>query len=273
MADRTALLKSRLQALVPLVWLDQGKQAIAGMEVLSRDAVALAKLYPRDIAIVQTQARIGTRLANAMSWTYDVGKERNAYRSAIPISDHSVAMYKGLVTKYPANRDAKFGLLTAYMTRALIHFDLEDWQKAHLSLAAAEQLAEAMLAKDPDDSDLARRLQTYRGQHAPILIELGRDEEGIAMAKQVLADSEKLLRGEPDNPGYLRDYASARMFVGETLLLARRKAEGCHYYALALEGWREIGRRSAITPLNQSNDVEPIQKAVKTCVAEGHLKG
>ena len=55
-------------------------------------------------------------------------------------------------------------------------------------------------------------------------------------------------------------------------MLAGRKREGCEAYALALVGWREYQKSEKMTALYRSNDVEPIEKVVKTCSAEGLLK-
>lgn len=199
--DRAFALEARLQALKPLVWLDQGERAVAGMQRLSTEAAALAAANPGDLEVRKTEARIVTQLASAMSWTYDLSDQLEEYRRSLPVATRGVLMYRRLAERHPADRSISFGRMTSIFTRALIHYDLEQWNEAHLDLAEAERLAEAMLAKDPDDSDLARRLQTYRSQHAPILIELGRAEEGIAMARRVLADRSALLAREPGRSG------------------------------------------------------------------------
>jgi eukaryotic-like serine/threonine-protein kinase len=270
--DESALIEARIQALVPLPWLEKGKQADVGMAKLEQDAAALAARHPGNLVVLNTQARASAKRAYAMSWTYDAEKERAQYQTAVPVSDTSVAMYEQLLASHPDDRATKLGLLFALLTRGLIHYDLKDWPKANLNLSYAERFAEAMLAKDPDDAEISRRLQTYRSQRAPILIELGRKEEGIALARKTLVERETLSKSEPDNMGYMRDRNSARGFVGETLMLAGRKREGCEAFALALAGWREYLKSGEMTVLYQSNDVQPIEKAVETCLAEGLLK-
>ncbi len=270
--DESALIEAKIQALVPLPWLEKGKQADAGMANLEQDAAALAARHPGNLVVLNTQARTSAKRAYAMSWTYDAEKEPTQYRTAIPVSDTSVVMYEQSLARHPEDRATKLGLLFALLTRGLIHYDLKDWPKANFDLIYAERLAEAMLAKDPDDAEIARRLQTYRSQRAPILIELGRKEEGIALARKTLVERETLSKSEPNNMGYIRDRNSARGFVGETLMLAGRKREGCEAYALALVGWREYQKSEKMTALYRSNDVEPIEKVVKTCSAEGLLK-
>lgn len=269
--DKGMLLEARLQALKPLVWLDQGPAAVAGMQALAGEAARHSAANPGDAEARKTEARINAQLASAMSWTYDLENQMSEYRSSLPVANRAVAMYRELARRYPSDRTVAFGRLTAIFTRALIHYDLEDWRNADADFSTLEQLAEAMLARDPDDSDLARRLQTYRSQHAPILIELGRDEEGIAMARQVLAEREALAAGEPDNPGYRRDLASAQALLGEALSLAGRARDGCRAYLDAAETWRAIARRSGIEPLNQANDVDPLEKTVRECRAKGAL--
>lgn len=265
--DRALLLEARLQALKPLVWIEQGDRAVAGMEALVTDAAALAAIHPDNREVRKTEARIVTQLASAMSWTYDLTDEIAEYRRSLPVADRGVAMYRRLAATYPDDRNVQFGRLTAIFVRALIHLDLEDWARADADFAELEGLGDAMLARDPDNSDIARRLQTYRSQHAPILIQLGRDEEGIAMARRVLAERSAVLAREPDNPGNRREHASAQAFLGETLMLARRENEGCRAYFAALQRWRAIAQGAAIDPLVQANDIDPIQKAVRDCQA------
>lgn len=269
--DRVMILEARLQAAKPLVWLDQGMQAVADMETLSREAAELAREYPRNLEVRKTQARTNVQLASAMSWTYDLKDQLAEYRTALPVASRGVVMYRRLAAAYPSDRTVQFGRLTAIFTRALIYYDLEDWSNADRDFTELEQLGDAMLARDPDDSDVARRLQTYRSQHAPILIELGRKAEGIAMARRVLTERAALLVREPSNPGYRRDHASAQAFVGETLMLAGDKTGGCRAYRDAEASWREIARRVKIDPLIQANDIDPIEKTVTQCRADGLL--
>lgn len=268
--DRVYALEARLQTLKPLIWLDQQLEGIAGMERLTNDAQALLDANPRDREVRKTHARILNQLAYAMSWTYDVTEQRGDYVRAIPIADRSINLYRRISADHPDDRVTQFGLLSAYLTRALIHYDLQNWQGAHLDLSAAETLGEAMLARDPDNSDLTRRLQTYRSQHAPILVELGRNDEAIAMARRVLAEREATFAREPTNPGYSRERASARALLAETLVMAGHDAEGCSSYSRALAEWQEIGRKSGgFDSLIQSNDVDPIAKAVADCRTRG----
>lgn len=267
--DRAMVLEARLQAAKPLVWLDQGEQAVAAMRGLSEEVATLARDNPRNLEIRKTQARITVQLASAMSWTYDLDDQLEEYRTSLPVASRGVVMYRRLAASYPADRTIQFGRMSAIFTRALIHYDLEDWARADRDFTELEQLGDAMLARDPDDSDLARRLQTYRSQHAPILIELGRKAEGIAMARRVLAERAALLAREPGNPGYRRDHASAQAFVGETLMLAGDKRGGCRAYSDAAQSWREIAKRTKIDPLNQANDIDPIEKVVRECRSDG----
>lgn len=271
--DRAMVLEAGLQAAKPLVWLDQGEQAVTEMRKLAVQAGELARKHPRNLEVRKTQARIIVQLASAMSWTFDLKDQLTEYRTALPVASRGIVMYRRLAKEHPEDRTIRFGLLTSIFTRALIHYDLEEWAEADRDFAELERLGDAMLARDPDDSDLARRLQTYRSQHAPILIELGRDGEGIAMARRVLAERAALLAREPANPGYRRDHASAQAFVGETLMLTGDRRGGCLAFNEAARSWREIARRNRIEPLNQANDIDPIEKVVGECRRDGLLGG
>lgn len=268
-ADRIALIEARLQAAKPLVWKDEGARAVAAIKQLAPQIGSLVARYPDDKAVLTTQGRILSSLSSAMSWTYDLTEERGAFLGSIPPSDDAIAIFEKLHTRHPDDQTIQRSLLGAHFVRALIYYDLDEWQRAHLDLEAAENLATDLLAQDPDDSELSRRLQGFRGQHAPILVALGRYDEAVAIARLALGERERLLAKEPDNAGYFRDRTSARRALGETLLLAKREREGCRVYRQALDEWQIIRRRWGITALNQSNDVDTIRKALQECRAKG----
>ena len=91
-----------------------------------------------------------------------------------------------------------------------------------------------------------------------------------ALTEQVLAEREATFAREPRNPGYSRERASARALLAETLVMAGHDAEGCSSYSRALAEWQEIGRKSGgFDSLIQSNDVDPIAKAVADCRTRG----
>lgn len=263
--DRAFALEARLQALKPLVWLDQGEVAVAGMQRLAVESAALVAAAPGSRDPRKTEARINTQLASAMSWTYDVATQRAAYLRSLPVAVRGIALQRQLVADFPGDRMIEMGLLTAIFTQALIHYDLEDWRAADRDFAELERLSAAMLRSDPDDSDLIRRRQTYFSQHAPILVELGRGAEGVAMARRVLAERTAQLAAQPENAGYRREHASAQGLVAETLTLAGQRAEGCRAYRAARESWRELARRSPIDPLVRNNDLAPIDAALREC--------
>lgn len=263
LADRVGRIEALLQAAKPLVWENRGKEAIAQIEALRKTVDPLAEQHPGDRAVLMAQARTYSTLSSAMSWYYKPDDPH--YIGAIPLSAKAIEVYAKLDKAFPDDRDIRNAQIAGYYNRALVFYDLELWQAAHDDLRKAETIAKAMLAADPDDSGMARRLQTIQGQLAPILVELKSYAEAIAMAEQVLVQREALLRREPDNPGYFRDRASAFLALADTQASAGRSAEGCASYRKASADWKVIARRWGVSALNQSNDVDYINDKLAQC--------
>ena len=263
LSDRVGYIEARLQAAKPLVWENQGDKAIIQIQALLGVVDPLAEQHPDDRAVLMAQARTYSTLSSAMSWHYKPDDPR--YLDAIPLSAKAIGIYARLAEQFPDDRDIRNAQIAGFYNRALVFYDLERWQGAHDDLRSAESIAKAMLSADPDDSGMARRLQTIQGQLAPILVELKRYDEAMAMAGNVLAQREALLEREPDNPGYYRDRASAFLALADTQTSAGMKAEGCATYRKASADWKVIARRWGVSALNQSNDVDYIDAKLKNC--------
>lgn len=270
-ADRLGMIEAELQAAKPLVWMDQGPKAVVEMEGLASRIGNLVRNRPDDPAARRTQARVLSSLASAMSWSIDLGTNRSEYLRSIPIAGDAIATLRDLHDRYPDDQGIERELMGAHFVRALIYWDIDALEEAHRDIAASERHAMNILAKDPDDSELIRRLQGFRGQHAPILVAMGRLQEAIGLARLALAERQKLVDAEPQNAGYFRDRTSARRALGETLLAAGQRREGCAAYLKARAEWREIDRRWGITPLNQANDVATIDAGLAECRKMGQL--
>lgn len=261
--DELGRIRSALQAAKPLVWNDHGAEAVARMSTLADQSADLAKQYPENRMVLFEQARTLSALSSAMSWHYEVGLRE--YLGAIPPSDQAIRQFEALHKRYPDWRAIDRSLIAAYFTRALIHYDLENWNQAATDLFGAQAIAMPLVEKDPDDSGMARRLQTIHSQLAPVLVELGRFREAKAMARRLLADRAALLATEPDNAGYFRDKTSALLALADVVTNAGEKAEGCRLYKQARAEWRIIERRWGIDELLRKNDIEPIEKALRSC--------
>ena len=264
-ADWIGVIEAHLQAAKPLVWIDKGPAAVEQMRGLVTVTDKLASQHPDDKAVFKAQARVLTALSSAMSWTYNLETQRADFLRSIPLSTKSIALFDRLHRRFPDDQSLQRELMGAHFVRALIYYDLDLFDAAHRDLAAAEYLAADLLKKDPDDSELSRRLQGFRGQHAPILVAMGRQDDAIALARLALAERQKLVDQEPDNAGYFRDRTSARRALGETLLLSKREREGCEVYRQTRREWRTIERRWGISAINQTNDVDTIDAGLASC--------
>ena len=266
--DRIALVEARLQAAKPLVWIDAGPRAIAAMKPLVPQIAGLAEHHPGNVPVLKARAHVLSTLSSAMSWAYDTETQRAAYLSSVPLSNEAIEILSGLHRDRPDDQSIQRALIGAHFVRELIFFDLYESVKADRDLSTAERLASDLLAKDPDDSDLFRRLQGFRGQHGVVLVDLGRDDEAVDLARLGLEEREKLVRREPGNAGYFRDRTTARRSLGEILMLTNRKREGCAVYRQTLAEWQIIKRRWGISALNQSNDVDSTRAAMRDCDAQ-----
>lgn len=261
--DQIMRMQSSLQAAKPLVWEGRGEEGVGKIEKLRREIDPFVAKNPDNYEAKMVQARIYSTLASTMSWHYDL--EGPDYVRSVPISDEAIGIYRDLIRKYPERKEARQSLIAALFTRALIFYDLEQWQRVVDDLSEAEAITKAFLAKDPDDSGMARRLQTLWSQLAPALVEVKRYSEAIAMARESLAAREKLLDGEPDNAGYFRDKTSAVMALADVMKSAGRRDEGCRFYRQASAEWKIIEKRWGVTELNRKNDIDYIDLALKDC--------
>lgn len=261
--DQLMRIQSALQAAKPLVWEGRGKKGVEKIEKLRSEIDPFIVRNPNNYDAQMVQARTYSTLASTMSWHYSI--EGSDYQKSIPISDKAITIYRDLIRKYPDRKNARQSLIAALFTRALIFYDLEQWQRVVNDLSDAETITKEFLEKDPDDSGMARRLQTIWSQLAPALVQVKRYKEAITMGRESLAAREKLLKGEPNNAGYFRDKTSAVMALADVMESAGRNKEGCRLYRQAAGEWKTIEKRWGVTELNRKNDIDYINTALKDC--------
>tara|TARA_R110002033_G_scaffold26757_13_gene61300 strand:- start:71179 stop:73560 length:2382 start_codon:yes stop_codon:yes gene_type:complete len=261
--DDLGRIRAGLQAAKPLVWIDRGKEAVTNMSKLADQSTALAQRHGGNRIVLFEHARTLSALSSAMSWYYEVGSPD--FVASLAPSDQAISQLQSLGKTYPDWLDIKRSIIAAYFTRALIYVDLEDWPKAAADLEQARAIVDPLIAKDPDDRGMIRRLHTILRQLSSVLLELGRYDEAITMAREVLADRAALLAREPENAGYYRDKSSALLALADAVTASGNKAEGCKLYRQAREDWRIIERRWGVDPLLRENDIASIEEALRNC--------
>ncbi|MXO91967.1 serine/threonine-protein kinase [Pontixanthobacter aquaemixtae] len=262
---RFAWYRSRLQAAKPFVWIDKGPEGEARIlkliEELEADRVLAKQKEDFEIALASLYSELGyTR-----SWFLEVGKED--YARSLPPMDRAFAIYDRLFREAPAGKrdDRRLNLIATLFKRSLIHSDMEQPQKALADLELAERYANFIINRDPDDEGAKSRLDTLHSQKLFVLLDLGRNAEAIALARQSLAKREQALANEPDNLGYLRDVATGQQGLADTLDEAGQSAAACAANLAALDIWEEVAKRSEISSVDRENSLVPLEKAKARC--------
>ncbi len=262
---RRSWYESRLQAAKPLLWIDQGGKGIEAMEALVAD-------IEKDPALIEGEPAMRRQLAGAYSElgytrSWHIPAEVDGYASASAALDNALEIYEDLFANGPEIEREKYrlSLSAALFRRSLIDSDLGSNAKAITYLDRAIKLVEVITVQDPDDEGAASRIDTLQGQKVYVLIAMKRFNEAERLSRIVLTN--RIARRERDSEsiGWLRDVATGRQALAQTLEEAGKSAEACIEYRQTLKEWDEIGKEIEISSVDKSNSIDLIKKSLRKC--------
>jgi len=192
-------------------------------------------------------------------------------------ADDAAAQLTALVAQDPDDLDAGFNLASNYSTRGeqLIQRDATA-ASAQLALDAFRKslgVLERLVAKNPQNTSLARHVATDLENIAWCLRRIGQPREAVAQARRALEMMRGLSTQDPGNTQFQSDLASMQTSLGEAhhllgLALQARQQAGdaaaaCRQQRLALPILEEMDKQG--TPPGVTGP-GPVREALKGCV-------
>lgn len=261
--DRIKKIESKAQAGKPLTWMGEGEKAIAALEEVRVETLALIDAYPDALNAKRLGATMHTALAEVMGQHFDVSG--GDYATALPHHDKAIALHNEIARAEPENSGARRNLPSAHYKRALIYSGMGEDEKALADLETAEAVANEFLVKDPDDFGMRRHLSGVHEQKAVTLAQLGHADEARSLVMRLVGNAENWVENEPENLALLRELAMIEYLAADVLNTADDDERACTMYQLSMSRWNEIDERGDISDYDRETAIAEIKSQLTTC--------
>ncbi|KEO92115.1 hypothetical protein EH31_05455 [Erythrobacter longus] len=261
--DYIRQIAASLQAAKPLLWLDRGAEGYAALVNLSDQIDALVTQTPDDQAAQRLNATINVELAALISWEFPT--ESPEYQTAVPIMNKGITIYEDILHTAPENYEIRRSLAAAFYARAQIYMGFENDVETLRDMRRAERILNQLLQDDAEDRNSMRILEIVQGEMVMTLAHLGQASEAISLGQEVLDQKREAHEREPDNPGFLRDYANSLFTYGTAMKVLGKKEKSCALFRQSMLIWNTLKDDRNLAKLDEQGAVKEIAENLSEC--------
>jgi eukaryotic-like serine/threonine-protein kinase len=213
-------------------------------EKLVQQALGFLDKVPDDF---RKQPQYRRSLANCHDYRAGVHRKAHRTREAEKGYRQALALWQGLATENPrrAHYQARWGVTLYYLALVLGE---EAKTEADRLLELSIEHFQAALKLEPEDLLSREGLCQVYFKLVETLVERGRYPEAVKVARQAVAEAEKLVARSGDAPDYQFDLARGRYLLAFSLMRAEQFAEAEQLFRAALPSCRKLVDKNGDNP-------------------------
>ena len=211
---------------------------------LMTQADAAMQKWPNELTLRKTSGDILQLLGEAYYFLDD-------YDSAIESYQQSIMAYNEVLRIGGPDQTVSSDLSISHWSRGNSLVDTERPREAAIDYQAAIDLVQLSVARDPDDTDSARRLAILRGSNAMALVRSGENDAAVEMMTETNDWFEAQVVADPDTPGTRRSVAVSYHMMADILQYADRNDEACFWYRKTADTWQLISDKFGISDFDK----------------------
>jgi len=260
--DRLSAIESRIQAALPLSWIDRGDEAVTALESARADNLALIANGDTSEAAISQRTKLNSMLADVL--TRIGADEPEKQQRALVFFAAAIEGYIRLAQSADKPDAYRQNLSAAYFRRSLLYYDLDRHEEAVRDLTAAENIDREILSRDPEDYGTRSRLNTFAEQKAASLALLGRFDEAEAVALAAQQDKTAFLALEPGDPGRTRELANGLQMLAEVYEVAGKTGAACSQYRKSRDLYSALKSAQPLSDYDQES-LNAVNGKIATC--------
>lgn len=262
--DQRQVLRARLMTAVPLPWIGRGED---GVEILreTRDLAAdLLTAYPEEIQAVNLLGSLNVELARALT---RLGDNNDQVMETLPFWDEAVALR---LRAYELDSDTISpyrSLVTIYYERGAAHRADGNMQAALEDTLRSEEIAEELLARDPNDAWLKRMLNGIREEKIKTLSYAERHDEALGLVPEALTRARAEYEANRDNAGAMREWGFTLVLLANVALRAGDSEIGCPIVGDARSAWDNLAEKYQVSEIDRNVSLEQLSQLEGECAS------
>ncbi|PKQ00448.1 MAG: hypothetical protein CVT74_03905 [Alphaproteobacteria bacterium HGW-Alphaproteobacteria-13] len=255
---------ARIDAAVPLVWIDRGEEAVRLLREVRAQLDAHISQFGRTPDNLERLSHAEASLAETLGRLADEGK--GDYAVALRHADLAIAAADELLPLAAKKDKVRRSLAISLFKRALILYSLERDRPALADLDRAESLAREQIARDPRDDGLERILNSVLEQKAITLAYAGEAKRAVEVARESLRAKGQRAQAMPGDRSVQREYATNLILIGSVFEIVGEKAESCRLYRQASGLFDRLSRERPLSDHDRNVVTRDLAKFVaRTC--------
>jgi tetratricopeptide (TPR) repeat protein len=255
---------ARIDAAVPLGWIDRGAEAVRLLREARAQIDAHISEFGRTPENLERLAHVEASLAETLGRQADEGK--GTYADGLRHADQAIAVYDEHLSVADKKDKVRRSLAIALFKRALILYSMERDRLALADLERAEALAREHIARDPRDDGLERILNSVLEQKAITLAYAGEKQRAVEVARESLRAKRQRAQAMPVDRSVQREYASNLILIGSVFEIVADKPESCRLYRQARDLFDRLDRERPLSDYDRKVVTRDLAKFIaRTC--------
>jgi serine/threonine-protein kinase len=262
--DQRQLLRAKLMTAVPLPWMGRGEDGVEILRETRGLAANLLAAYPEEIQAVNLLGSLNVELARALT---RLGDNNEQTLETLPFWNEAVALRLQAYEMDPDTIYPYRSLVTIYYERGAAHRAEGNMQAALDDTLRSENIAEELLARDPDDAWLKRMLNGIREEKIKTLSYAERHDEVLALIPEALLRARAEYDANPENAGVMREWGFTLVLLSNAALRAGDRDTGCPIVSDARQAWTNLEAKYQVSEIDKTVSLELLARLERDCAS------
>ena len=262
--DHRQFVRAKMMSGVPLPWMDKDEEGIAILKDALAAGETLVETYPDEPEAKLLLGSINVEVARALVRKAD---KDGVSSDSLPYWDEAVRLRQESYRETPENVQPYRSLVTIHYERGAVLRSENRPAEALSEMIRSREIAEELLASDPEDAWLQRMLGGVQDEIAKTLSYDGRHEEAIAAAAKAKQYSLEEFERSAGNFGAKREWAYSLSLYAGIYLEAGQKAEGCALVSQSRQQWDELAEQHSLSDHDLAVSIADLETLEDTCAA------